>query len=87
MTLEGLEHLPSDGEAHEKVETEAALARLYSLIHRLKAPDRQVMTLYLEDLSAEAIGEVTGLTPGAIATRISRLKALLARHFHEAGHD
>jgi RNA polymerase sigma-70 factor (ECF subfamily) len=43
-----------------------------------------VITLYLEGLSAEAIGEVTGLSPGAIATRISRIKALFARTFHEA---
>lgn len=87
VTLDSLEHLPADDLAHERVETEAALSRLYALIHRLKAPDRQVMTLYLEGLSAEAIGEVTALTPGAIATRISRLKALLAREFHETGHD
>jgi RNA polymerase sigma-70 factor (ECF subfamily) len=87
VTIDGLEHLPAGGDAHEKIEAEAALSRLYALIHRLKAPDRQVMTLYLEGLSAEAIGEVTALTPGAIATRISRLKALLARDFHEAGHD
>jgi RNA polymerase sigma-70 factor (ECF subfamily) len=42
------------------------------------------MTLYLEGLSADAIAEVTALSPGAIATRISRLKTLLARMFHEA---
>lgn len=86
VTIEALEDLPDGGAAHERLEEEAALARLYALIHRLKAPDRQVMTLYLEDLSADAIGEITGLSPGAIATRISRLKTLLTRLFHEAEH-
>ncbi|HEY7807708.1 MAG TPA: sigma-70 region 4 domain-containing protein, partial [Croceibacterium sp.] len=47
-------------------------------IHRLKPADRQVMLLYLEDLTAAEIGEVTGLSAGAVAVRIHRLKALLA---------
>jgi RNA polymerase sigma-70 factor (ECF subfamily) len=84
VTLDTIEQLPDGGNMGERIEEEAALARLYALIHRLKAPDRQVMTLYLEGLSADAIGEVTGLSPGAIATRVSRLKTLLTRLFHEA---
>ncbi len=63
-------------------ETDAAL-RLNVWIRRLKPPDRQVMTLYLEDLSAAEIAEVTGLSSGAVATRISRLKAQLTKHFKE----
>ncbi|MGZ6014354.1 MAG: sigma factor-like helix-turn-helix DNA-binding protein [Phenylobacterium sp.] len=48
-------------------------------------PDRQVLLLYLEDLDAAAIGEITGLSAGAVATKIHRLKALLARRFAEGG--
>lgn len=59
-----------------------ALDRLLALIHDLKPPDRQVALLYLEDLDAAAIGEVTGLSPGAVAVRIHRLKAILAARFH-----
>lgn len=55
--------------------------RLLATIHRLKPADRQVMLLYLEELTAEEIGEVTGLSAGAVATRIHRLKALLAKAF------
>lgn len=84
VTLDGLEDLLADRDAGAQIETEAAVARLSQLIQRLKSPDRQVMMLYLEGLSAEAIGEVTALKPGAISTRISRLKSLLARMFHEA---
>lgn len=84
VDLDTIEHLPDGGDVGEQVAEEAALARLYALIHRLKSPDRQVITLYLEGLSADAIGEVTGLSPGSIATRISRLKTLLTRLFHEA---
>lgn len=87
VTLDAIENVPAGNDASARIETDDALTRLYSLIHRLKAPDRQVMTLYLEGLSAEEIAEVTALSPGAIATRISRLKALLARLFHETAHD
>ena len=45
-------------------------------------PDRQVMLLYLDGLDAKEIGEITGLSPGAVATRIHRIKAVLARRFN-----
>lgn len=64
-----------------------ALDRLNAWIRRLKPPDRQVITLYLEDLDAAAIAEITGFSPGAVATRISRLKAQLTRDFKGAAHD
>lgn len=84
VALEMIDDLPDVNDAADAVEAEATLKRLYDLVHRLKSPDREVMTLYLEGLSADGIGEVTGLSPGAIATRISRLKTLLARMFHGA---
>lgn len=43
--------------------------RLAALVQRLKPADRQVMLLYLEDLDAAGIGEVTGLSAGAVAVR------------------
>lgn len=61
------------------------LERLHALIHRLRPDDRQVMLLYLEGEDARAIAEITGLSPGAVATRISRIKALLADRFTSGG--
>ena len=55
------------------------------MIQSLRPPDRQVALLYLEDMDAAAIGEITGMTAGAVATKIHRLKALLARRFAEGG--
>ena len=57
------------------------VSRLRALISQLKPVDRQVILLYLEDLDAAAIGEISGLSPRAVATRIHRIKALLTRHF------
>jgi RNA polymerase sigma-70 factor (ECF subfamily) len=56
-----------------------ALARLMALIQALNPADRQVMLLYLEDLDGTEISEITGLSPGAVAVKVHRLKAALAR--------
>lgn len=62
------------------------LERLMAMIRALKPPDAQIMLLYLEDLDAAEIGEITGLLPGSVAVKIHRIKALLARRF-EGGRD
>lgn len=82
---------PDDSEAKsaeappdEQVARAELLVRLHALIRGLRPADRQVMLLYLEELDAADIGEITGLTPGAVATRISRIKDILKTRF-EAG--
>ncbi len=83
VTLDEIAELPDERAVSAEAEENEKLARLYALIRRLKAPDQQVVTLYLEDLDATAIAEITGLSAGAIATRISRAKRELARLFSE----
>src|SRR5262245_19573187 len=56
---------------------------LWELIYRLTPHDKQIILLYLEGLDAASIGEITGFSPGNVATKIHRVKNLLARHFHE----
>ena len=84
-TLEALEAAPADDDPEAAAGERQALARLMALVHRLPPPDRQVLLLYLEDLDAAAIGEITGLSARAVATKVHRLKALLARRFAEGG--
>jgi RNA polymerase sigma-70 factor (ECF subfamily) len=62
-----------------------ALERLLELIYKLKPPDRQLMLLYLEDLDAATIGEITGISAGNVRVQIHRIKAILARRFHSGG--
>jgi len=83
VALDDLGELADAASLAASHETSDAIERLNAIIRRLKAPDRQLLTLYLEDLDAASIAEITGLTPGAVATRISRLKAQLAKSFHE----
>jgi len=70
----------------EEIATEAeALPQLTQLIRSLNPVDREVILLYLEDLDAATIGEITGISGGAIATRIHRIKAILAKRFQDEG--
>jgi len=62
-----------------------AVEKLVDLIQKLRPVDRQVILSYLEGLDAAATAEITGLSPGNIATRIHRIKHILARQFHEEG--
>lgn len=54
------------------------LDRIMVLVHALAGVDREVMLLYLEDLDAASIADVTGLSARNVATKIHRIKTLLA---------
>lgn len=79
--LDTIAELPAVDDHGADTEQAQLRHRLMATIHRLKPADRQVMLLYLEELTAEEIGEVTGLSAGAVSTRIHRLKHLLAETF------
>jgi RNA polymerase sigma-70 factor (ECF subfamily) len=64
-----------------------AVVWLHQTIRQLKPPDAQVMYLYLEDIGANEIAEIVGMSPGAVATRIHRIKTILARMFQNGGRD
>ncbi|MEZ5971072.1 MAG: sigma-70 family RNA polymerase sigma factor [Hyphomonadaceae bacterium] len=83
VTLEEITDLPSAQSVSAEVEESEAVAKLNATIRQLGPPDRQIITLYLEGLDAKSISEITGLSAGAIATRVSRLKSQLARMFQE----
>ena len=84
-SLELLETLPDTDDPETAVGERRALERLMAIIQQLGSPDRQVVLLYLEDLDAGAIGEIIGLSAGAVSVKIHRLKALLARRFAKGG--
>ena len=85
--LEEVEHLPDTREGELATHRREVLQRLLALIQQLKLLDRQVMLAYLEGMDAAAIGEITGLSAGNVATKIHRIKRLLARRFEEGGND
>jgi RNA polymerase sigma-70 factor (ECF subfamily) len=87
VSLEELEEVASADEPEIAAGHAHAVARLKLMIRCLDPPDDQVMLLYLEDLDASAIGEITGLSANAVAIRIHRIKALLSRHFRQGECD
>jgi RNA polymerase sigma-70 factor, ECF subfamily len=81
-TLEELE-ANADRTDYEQIANEKmALEQLMQLVHKLRPADREVMLLYLEDMDAPAIAEITGMSPGSIRTQVYRIKNILSRRFH-----
>jgi RNA polymerase sigma-70 factor (ECF subfamily) len=90
VTLEELANHADPGQPDPEAATgeRQALTRLFVLVRALAPHDRQVVLLYLEGLDAARIAEICGLTPGAVATKVHRLKAVLAQRFQEGDrHD
>jgi RNA polymerase sigma-70 factor (ECF subfamily) len=90
VTLEELEAHPDPGQPDPEAATaqRQALARLTALVRTLEPPDRQVALLYLEGVDGQRIAEICGISAGAVATKVHRLKAVLAQRFHQGGgHD
>lgn len=85
VMLDEIAELPDGGDLENDVGGRRIIERLLATIHRLAPADRQVILLYLEDLSAAEIGDVTGMSARAIAVRIHRIKALLAKPYVEKG--
>lgn len=75
---------PIDGifpEPADDVESDSLRERiriLHGLISRLSPLDKAIMTMHLDDRSNAEIAEVTGLTKGNVATRLSRIKNRLS---------
>jgi RNA polymerase sigma-70 factor (ECF subfamily) len=84
-SLDDLADLPERDNPEVIASDQQALAWLHQTIQRLKPPDAQVMCLYLEDVGASEIAEIVGISPGAVATRIHRIRTILARMFQSGG--
>jgi RNA polymerase sigma-70 factor (ECF subfamily) len=79
--LDGMDVADDRADPEAQADAAVTLDRLYALIWRLRPIDRQLLLLHLEEVDAADSAEITGLTPGAVATRIHRIKALLAKDF------
>jgi RNA polymerase sigma-70 factor (ECF subfamily) len=90
-TLVSLEEIEEHGgiatkeDANHSIEQSLIVEQLHALIQRLNPLDRQVILLYLEGMDAAGIGEVTGISSGYVATKIHRVKAILAERFRNGG--
>jgi len=85
--IDDVSSLPAPGDSGAAADRRLTLDRLHALIDLLKPLDRQVILLYLEGTDAASIGEITGLSTGNVATKIHRIKSVLAGRFNEGGRD
>jgi RNA polymerase sigma-70 factor, ECF subfamily len=85
VTLEELEHaseqVSADPRPDDIVDRRMALEQLYALVQQLDPLDRQVMVCYLDGMEASAISEIIGVSGGAVAMKIHRIKRVLAARF------
>ena len=80
---DGLESATTADSVEDALDRRRALERLYDLIRALRPLDRQVMLLYLEQLDAASIAEITGLSAANVATKVRRIKHVLIQAFHD----
>jgi RNA polymerase sigma-70 factor, ECF subfamily len=80
--LEDIAETASPADTEAEVGRQRAVEQLYGLVHQLHPVERQVILLYLEGFDGAAIAEVTGLSAGNVATKIHRIKKILASRFH-----
>lgn len=83
VSLEDLDVATASIDRERDFDERQGMQRLLELIQRLRPLDRQVILLYLEDLDAKAIGEIVGLSAANVATKIHRVKKVLAQQFQE----
>ena len=83
VSLEDIELPGASFDRERDLDERQGMERLLGLIQRLRPLDRQVILLYLEAVDARAIGEIVGLSATNVATKIHRVKKVLAQQFQE----
>ncbi len=68
----------------QSLESEQRLL-LIEAVRSIRGLDKQIIVLHLEGLTNGEIAEVAGLTEGAVATRLSRVRAQLAQFAKTTG--
>jgi RNA polymerase sigma-70 factor (ECF subfamily) len=81
VSLDDVDDLPVTGNPVDAFDRQQSLERLREFIQQLKPVERQVILLYLEGTDAAGIAEITGISAGNVATKIHRIKKILAGRF------
>lgn len=85
IDIDDIDQMPSGHSLEHEADRNNTRLRLLAMIQRLKMPDRQIMLLYLEDVDAASIGDIIGMSPGAVATKVHRIKSAITKQFHAEG--
>lgn len=85
VSLEDLDIASPAASPEQDADARQTLDRLLTLVQDLAPLDRQLMLSYLEGIDAATTAEITGLSAANVATRIHRIKKLLATQFNSGG--
>jgi RNA polymerase sigma-70 factor (ECF subfamily) len=83
LSLDDIEEMPSSADGEVAAGRQESIDKLHALIASLNPLEHQMIVLYLEGFDAVAIGEVTGISSGNVATKIHRIKKILADRFEK----
>jgi RNA polymerase sigma-70 factor, ECF subfamily len=81
VSRDDVDELPASGDSEAAFDHQQTLGRLRDFIQQLNPLDRQIILLYLEGTDATGIAEITGISAGNVATKIHRIKKILAGRF------
>lgn len=87
VSLDEIESLSDGSDTEASVDRQKTVERLHALIEQLNPLERQVILLYLEGIDAASIGEIVGISSGNAATKVHRIKKILAARFRPGGRD
>ena len=76
-----LEHTSQVWASKPLPEKTGEIQLLHQFIDQLKELDRALMLLYLEERSYEEIGEILGISPSNVGTKLNRIKNKLRKKF------
>jgi len=81
VSLDDVDDLTVTADSGDAFDRQQSLERLREFIQLLKPIERQVILLHLEGTDAAGIAEITGISAGNVATKIHRIKKILAGRF------
>jgi RNA polymerase sigma-70 factor (ECF subfamily) len=85
ISIEDVDIAGVEIDREQMLDERRAMNVILGFIHRLKPLDRQIMLLYLEGLDAAATGEIVGLSASNVATKVHRIKRVLAQQVRQEG--
>ncbi|MGA2262727.1 MAG: sigma-70 family RNA polymerase sigma factor [Acidobacteriota bacterium] len=85
LSLDALEGVQDKNDSEAAADRHEVVQQLLTLVQRLRPIDRQIMLLYLEGMDATSIGEITGVSPGNVFTKMHRIKSIIADRFWKGG--
>lgn len=85
VNIEELELESSLPDPSEAAENGQAMMLIRSIIDRLGPPDRQILLLYLEGVSAAETADIVGISADLVAQKVHRFKNMLSHQFSGSG--